>query len=155
MRLDLKENLYKDIINKIINIPPELGINQNLSSIIKKIPNFYNVGILYMIKEIFSILLFPYIWVKLILNAGDVIKFFKSYSKNIEGIGTIYSLSYMNIQSYRCIKEKNFNMNETSINDRKFVNSFIYYNVSFILYRIKKVFKYFIFFIFRIISIMR
>jgi autophagy-related protein 9 len=129
--VDLKEELYKNIVNKLINLPLEFRKKHNFSAIFKNISLHYESGITSMIKEISSILFFPVIWIRLIINVKMIIKFFKFYSKSIDGLGTIYSYSYMDINCFKCLREKDVNITEYSFNDRKFINSFLYYNFNF------------------------
>lgn len=124
--IQIKEEFYKNFVNKIINVPFEFRQGQNFSSIFKIVSKNYELGVLSLFKEILSILTFPVLWIKIILKAPNIIKFFKSYSKSIEGIGTVYSYSIMDLNNFKILKEKDFSgITEATFNDRKFINSFI------------------------------
>lgn len=129
--VELKEKLYKKIVNKVINIPATMRKAQNYSSIFKQISHSYEPAVISLLKEILSILFFPYIWLRMIFDVKKIIRFFTTYSKSVEGLGTIYSYSYMDINNFKCLREKDFNISEYSFNDRKFINSFIWYNANF------------------------
>ena len=65
-------------------------------------------------------------WIKVILQAQNIIKFFKIHSKKIEGLGTISAFSYFDLNTYKSMKEKQ-NTNDITFNDRKFINSYLYF----------------------------
>jgi hypothetical protein len=126
--IQIKEELYKNFVNKIINVPFEFRQGQNFSTIFKIVSKNYELGIFSLFKEIVSILIFPILWLKIIFRAQNIIKFFKAYSKSVEGIGTIYAFSIMDLRNFKILKEKDFSgISEATFNDRKFINSFICY----------------------------
>ncbi len=126
--VSIKEDLYTNFVNKIINLPFEFRQKQNFSSIFKTVSLNYEIGIYCLLKEILSILFFPFLWIKIIFKAQNIIKFFKAYSKTVEGIGTIYSYSIMDLNTFKFLKEKDLcGITEATFNDRKFINSFIWY----------------------------
>jgi autophagy-related protein 9 len=127
----LKEDLYKKIINNCINIPSELKQKQNFSSVFKIILKHYDYGILSLVKEILSIIIFPISWMKLIFKADILIKFVKSNTKNVDGVGSIYNLSHLDLASFKSFKEKDYNMSNLSFNDFKFINSYLYFHQQF------------------------
>lgn len=129
--VDLKESLYKSIFEKAINIPIEWRNSQNFSTIFKKISTHYTTSINNMFKEFITIILFPLIWLNIILQATKIIKFFKLYTRHVEGLGDICTYSYFNLNNFKCLKEKDLNMSICTFNDRKFVNSFLYYAEKF------------------------
>lgn len=124
-----KASHYKSIVNNVMNIPDEWKQTNNFSRIFKKISMDYVSNVKTIIKELCSIIIFPILWFKLIFQAKEMIKFFKLYSKKVTGLGTVCSFSVMNLNHYRCLKEKDLAFNQSDFNDRKFINSFINYNV--------------------------
>jgi len=132
---EYKDKLYKDIVNKVMNIPNDWKKSYNYTTLYKKISECYENNSVSLFKEIISISIFPVIWLKIILTqTKNIVKFFKFYVKDVNGIGMIYSYSYFDIQNFKFFKERDLNFNEWTFNDRKFLNSLIDYNVtSFIM----------------------
>jgi hypothetical protein len=122
-----------------MNIPADYRLNQNFSKIFKRISKDYVSNIKISIKELISIVLFPILWIKLIFQGKSIIRFFKNNSKKVPSLGTICSFSYMDINHYRSIREKEslnsslLPINEVdslkSFHDMKYINSVLVYNV--------------------------
>jgi autophagy-related protein 9 len=134
--INIKEDHYKNLLNQVINIPKDWRNAQNFSIVFKKITSNYEYSFISMLKELVSILFFPVIWLKIISQSKNIIKFFKLNSHKLEGVGTVCSYSLLSVSNYKCLREKDFsgNFGENTFVDKKFINSVLYYNVSSILY---------------------
>jgi autophagy-related protein 9 len=126
--IELKESLLKQVTNSVINIPNTWKKDNNFSSLFKRISIDYKYSLLIMFKELLSIILFPFIWMRVIFRAQDIIKFFRFYSRKVDGLGTICAFSYFDLSAYKALKEKDMNYKEITFNDRKFINSFLSYD---------------------------
>ena len=93
----------------------------------------YEYSFISLIKEIISMFLFPYFWLRMIYNADIIRQFVIQNSKDVEGIGTICSFSYFNFAEFKSNRDKKPNFMEINLNDRKFFNSAFYYKVIFLL----------------------
>jgi hypothetical protein len=122
----VKEDEYRHIVQNIINVPDVWKAENNYTAIFKKISKVYIFSLLNIVNETISIITFPIVWLKLILQAKNIIKFFKTHSKKIEGLGTISTFSYFDINTFKSMKEKQ-NTNDITFNDRKFINSYLYF----------------------------
>jgi autophagy-related protein 9 len=138
--MELKEKLQRHLINELINIPNEWRISQNNSKVYKKIDVNYTDTLKVMFKELLTILIFPLLWWKVISQAKSLSIFFKLNSTKIQGVGTICSYSFFDMNHFKCVKEKESIFTEISFNDRKFIASFLFYGVSFIIYLIDEFF---------------
>ena len=127
---ELKEDLYTNIMNKIINIPESWRVRQNFSSKVKEMSKYYTFSILQLIDELMSILLFPYFWLKLFFQSSDIISFFKLYTTHIEGIGDVCSLAVLDRNKFLSMKERKFDFDGVYA-ERKFINSYYYFEVIF------------------------
>ncbi len=127
--IDLKEDLYKNIINKVVNIPESWRVKQNFSSKVKEMCESYSLSISLLIDELFSILLFPWFWLKLFFQANDIISFFKTYTTHLEGIGDVCSLAVLDRNKFTSLKKLHFGIDETNYAERKFINSYYYFEV--------------------------
>jgi autophagy-related protein 9 len=126
--VELKENLLKQITASVINIPDTWKKDHNFSSLFKRISIDYKFSLQTMMKELLSIILFPFIGLRVIYRASDIIKFFRINSRKVEGLGTICAYSYFDLSAYKALKEKDMSYNEVTFNDRKFINSYLLYD---------------------------
>ena len=138
---ELKEDLYKNVINKIINIPESWRVRQNYSSKLQEMSKYYSYSISQLLTELLSVLLFPLFWLKLFFQASDIITFFKSYTMQLEGIGDVCSLSVLDRKTFLSLKGRKGGI-EDGFAERKFINSYYYFEVSNIYnFVIKEIFN--------------
>lgn len=129
---DNRNYFYKKLLNCLINIPKDFQLEyDSYSKLMKKINQYYELSLLSIIKEILSMIFFPIILIKLIINAEKIRQFILQNSIEIYGLGTICTFSHFNFQSYKNNREKKVIFFEYGFNDKKFFNSCFYFRVSF------------------------
>lgn len=127
---DNRHHYYKKLLNSLINVPKEWPQDfEYFSKINKKINNYHELTIISILREIFAILFFPIIWIKLIIQAEKIRQYILQNSVDIPGIGTICSYSYFNYQHFKKQREKKDIFIEFNFNDKKFFNSSFYFKV--------------------------
>lgn len=126
----IKKLYFRKMINCLINIPKEWS-KVNISRNFRQISIGYYHCALAMIQELGSICFFPLIWMRLLLQARELLKFIKLSAIKIDGIGTVCSLSVLSSSAYLSIKEKDLLSIDKQFNDAKFINSMIYYERNF------------------------
>ena len=131
---DEKSNNFKEMVKYLKNIPVDWEkekIYKNYKFIKK---SYFNI-IYHFIIEILSVFFQPLLWIKLIQNYNEITSFIKTFSIDIEGIGTICSFSVLNIKEYLKIRDKVkdlYKKNDITKNcSIKFLNSLIYFEKFF------------------------
>lgn len=127
----IKKRFFKKMINCLINIPKEWS-KVNISRNFRQISLGYYLNVVAMIQELASICFFPLIWMKILLQARELLKFIKLSAIKVDGIGTVCSLSVLSTSSYLSIKEKDLIGIDKQFNDAKFINSMLYYEKHFL-----------------------
>ena len=133
--LDEKNEHFKEITKYIENIPNDWETYRFYKNY-KIIKNSYTNHIYHFCIELLSVLFQPILWIKLIKNYDEMVTFIKTFSTDLEGIGTVCSFSVLNIKEYMKVQEK---IKDLYKNDNiqknymiKFLNSLIYFEKSFI-----------------------
>lgn len=116
--IDVKLHLYRSMVRRLINIPEIWSERTNFTSKYNKIIRNYNHSIVFLVKELLSMIMFPYLWVKLILQVDNVVRFIKLHFTRVEGIGDIVSFSIVQDLSRQ---------EQTWFNLRKQINSYFAY----------------------------
>ena len=132
---DEKNNSFKEIVKYIENIPCEWE-KQKIYKNYKFIYNSYTKNIYQFFIELLSVLFQPILWIKLINNYNEVSTFIRTFSIDLEGIGTVCSFSVLNIKEYLKVQEqiKNLYKQNNNISKNytiKFLNSLIYFEKFF------------------------
>ena len=125
--VQVKQKYYQCLVNKLINIPENWRIVQNLSKRFKLINLEYNFIWMNLFNELLSIIFFPYLWMKLFFQASDIVSFLKNHTVCVEGLGDICGFSINDLKKYKAIKEKEYGL--VYFNERKSLNSYILFQV--------------------------
>ena len=133
---DETNKYFKEIVKYIQNMPSDWGkkrIYKNYKFIEESyINNFYH-----FIIEIISVLFQPILWIKLINNYDTISSFIRTFSIDLEGIGTVCSFSVLNLKEFLKVQEKAsqiFKINkDKNSHTIKFINSLIYFEKYFSL----------------------
>ena len=132
---DEKNNSFKEIVKYLENIPnnwERYKIYKNYEFIYKS----YTNNIYHFFREILSVFFQPILWIKLIYNYNEISTFIRTFSIDLEGIGTICSFSVLNLKEYIKIQEQINNLYKQNNNISKnytvkFLNSLIYFEKYF------------------------
>ena len=131
---ELKNRYFKEIVKYIKNIPSNWE-RQKIDKNYIFIEKCYTNNIYHFFTEILSVFFQPLLWIKLIKNYNEISSFIKTFSIDLEGIGTVCSFSVLNIKEFLKIQEKiNDLYKENNITKNytiKFLNSIIYFEKYF------------------------
>jgi len=127
---DNRQYYYKKLLNSLMNVPKDWPENFDyFSKINKKINHYHELTIISILREIFAILFFPIIWIKLIIQAEKIRQYMIQNSVDIPFLGTICH--------FKKQREKKDIFIEFNFNDKKFFNSSIYFKVIYLNYFFK------------------
>ena len=124
-----KLSLFQEVNNCLVNIPNDW----NRSKVYKNnkyINAVFKNGVEFLIYEVLSIILFPFLWMKVLFKSKQLVEFVKYYSTRIDGVGIVCSLSVLNSNLYRELNEKDnkfIGVYDKRFRDGKFINSMLYY----------------------------
>ena len=131
---DEKNKNFKELIKYIENIPTDWEVHKICKNY-KFINNSYKNNIYHFLIELLSVLFQPIIWIKIIKNYNEISSFIRTFSIDINGIGTVCSLSVLNLKEYIKNQEQINNLYQNSTLIRysyaKFLNSIIYFEKYF------------------------
>lgn len=126
---DEKNQNFKGIVKFIQNLPYDWE-RQKIYKNYKKIIGCYSNNIKCFIIELVSIIIQPILWLRLINNSNEIIAFIRTFSINLDGIGTVCSFSVPNFKLFRKLQEQTLDILKTSDKKKtfviKFLNSVIY-----------------------------
>ena len=133
--LDEKNESFKKITKYIENIPNDWETHR-LYKNYELIKNSYTNNIYHFLIELLSVLFQPILWLKLIKNYKEIVSFIKTFSIDLEGIGTVCSFSVLNLKEFLKVQEKVQDLyNNNNMQNKcmiKFLNSLIYFEKSFL-----------------------
>ena len=124
-----KLSLFQGVNNCLINIPN----NWNRSKVYKNnkhINAVFKNGVEFLIYEVMSIILFPFLWIKVLFKSKQLVEFVRYYSTRVDGVGIVCSFSVLNSNLYRELNEKDnasIGVYDKRFRDGKFINSMLYY----------------------------
>ena len=130
-----KINDFNNISNYIENIPSNWSKMKNYLNY-ETISKTYIINFKLFLNDLISIIIFPILWLKFLINIQNLVNFIKIFSSNINGLGRVCSFSILNCREYKKIIEKNSllysNNYDKRFNEAKFINSMIYFEKYFL-----------------------